>query len=120
MSSETATTDRLRSLLAQITYLTTQGEIQWDRQIQSAHRYARWKNNLLILGPDIDSEVNKVPRYLLITPFDSPDCIKINSDHKELGSAVLSLVQAVEAATATKPATDPFAITDELLNRLTE
>lgn len=113
-------TERLRSLLAQITYLTTQGELQWDRQLQSAHRYSRWKNNLLILGPDAPPEDSKTPRYLFITPFDSPDCIEINSDHKELGPAVLTLVRAVEASTANKPPTDPFAVSDELLGRLTE
>ena len=113
-------TERRRSLLAQITYLTTQGRIQWDRQLQSAHRYARWKNNLLILGPDVPPEDSKTPRYLFITPFDSPDCIEINSDDKELGPAVLTLVRAVEASSANKPPIDPFAVSDELLSRLTE
>ena len=112
--------ERLRSLLAQIIDLTTQGKLQWERQLHSAHRYARWKNNLLILGPDVPPEDSKIPRYLFITPFDSPDCIEINSDHKELGPAVLTLVRAVEASTANKPATDPFAVSDELLSRLTE
>lgn len=120
MSANDSATERLRSLLAQITYLTTQGELQWDRQVQSAHRYSRWKNNLLILGPDVPLEDSKTPRYLFITPFDSPDCIEINSDNEELGPAVLTLVRAVEAATANKPPTDPFAVSDELLSRLTE
>ena len=119
-SASDSATERLRNLLAQITYLTTQGKLQWDRQLQSAHRYARWKNNLLILGPDVPPEDSKTPRYLFITPFDSPDCIEINSDHKELGSAVLTLVRAVETSTANKPPTDPFAVSDELLSRLTE
>ena len=119
-SANDSATERLRSLLAQITYLTTRGELQWDRQLQSAHRYARWKNNLLILGPDVPPEDSKTPRYLFITPFDSPDCIEINSDHKDLGPAVLTLVRAVEASTANKPPTDPFAVSDELLSRLTE
>ena len=118
--SANAATERLRSLLAQIEDLTMQGKIQWDRQLRSAHRYARWKNNLLILGPDVPPEDSKTPRYLFITPFDSPDCIELSSDHKELGPAVLSLVRAVEASTANKPATDPFAVSDELLSRLTE
>jgi hypothetical protein len=113
-------TERLRSLLAQITYLTTQGKIQWDRQLLSAHRYARWKNNLLILGPDVSPEDSSTPRYLFITPFNSPDCIEINSGHEELGDAVLKLVRAVEASTANKPPTDPFAVSDELLSRLVE
>jgi hypothetical protein len=119
-SANDSATARLRSLLAQITYLTTEGKIQWDRQLGSAHRFARWRNNLLILGPDVSPEDSKTPRYLFITPFDSPDYIEINSDHKELGPAVLSLVRAVEASTANKPATDPFAVSDELLSRLTE
>lgn len=120
VSANDSATERQLSLLTQITYLTTQGKIQWDRQLQSAHRYARWKNNLLILGPDVPPEDSKTPRYLFITPFDSPDCIELSSDHKELGPAVLSLVRAVEASTANKPATDPFAVSDELLSRLTE
>ena len=120
ISANDSATERLRSLLAQIIKLTNQGELQWDRQLQSAHRYARWKNHLLILGPDAPPEDSKTPRYLFITPFASPDCIEINSDDKELGPAVLSLVRAVEASTANKPATDPFAVSDELLSRLTE
>lgn len=119
MSSDVAT-ERLRSLLAQITLLTTEGDIHWERQLHSAHRYARWKNNLLILGPNVAPDDQKTPRYLFITPFDSADCIEINSDHSELGPAVLALMRAVESATASKPSTDPFAISDELLSRLTE
>lgn len=113
-------TERLRGLLAQITYLTTQGQIQWDRQLRSAHLYARWKNNLLILGPDVAPGDTKTPRYLFITPFDSPDCIEINSDHEELGPAVLNLMRAAEASTADKPPTDPFDVSEEMLSRLTE
>lgn len=120
ISANDSATEHLRSLLARITYLTTQGELQWDRQLQSAHRYARWKNKLLILGPDAPPEDSKTPRYLFITPFDSPDCVEINSDHKELGPAVLTLMRAVEASTADKPPTDPFAVSDELLSRLVE
>ena len=115
-----ASTGRLGSLLAQITYLTTQGNIHWERQLHSAHRYARWKNNLLILGPDVAPDDQRTPRYLFITPFDSPDCIEINSKHAELGPAVMTLVRAVESSTANQPATDPFAVTDELISRLTE
>ena len=80
------TTERLRSLIAKITYLTTKGEIQWERQLDSAHRYARWNNNLLILGPDVSSADHRTPRYLFITPFDSPDCIEISSDRADLGA----------------------------------
>ena len=32
--------------------LTKAGELHWAKQAGSAHRYARWNNNLLILGPD--------------------------------------------------------------------
>ncbi len=112
-------TERLRSLLVQITYLTTQGQIQWERQLHSAHRYARWKNNLLILGPSVAPDDQSTPRYLFITPFDSPDCIEINSDQPDLGPAVLTLAGAVESATAGSPPTDPFGITDDLISRLT-
>jgi len=114
------TTERLRSLVAQITYLTTKGEIHWERQLDSAHRYARWNNNLLILGPDVPPADQTTPRYLFITPFDSPDCIEISSDRKDLGAAVLALVRAVESATAQNPPTDPFSITPELIDRLTQ
>jgi hypothetical protein len=112
--------ERLHSLVEQITKLTTQGDIHWERQLHSAHRYARWKNNLLILGPDVAPDDQTTPRYLFITPFDSPDCIEINSEHAELGTAVLALVRAVESATANKPPTDPFAVSDELISRLIE
>jgi hypothetical protein len=118
MASQTGT-ERLRALVAQVTYLTVEGEIHWERQINSAHRYARWKNNLLILGPEVAPEDKKTPRYLFVTPFDSPDCIEINSTDPELGPAVLALVRAVEASTANTPPADPFAVTDELINRLT-
>ena len=114
------TTERLRSLIAKITYLTTKGEIQWARQLDSAHRYARWNNNLLILGPDVSSADHSTPRYLFITPFDSPDCIEISSDRADLGAAVLALVGAVESVTAQTPPSDPFSITPEVIDRLTE
>jgi len=61
---------------------------------------------------------SNVPRYLFITPFDSPQCIEINSDDVDLGAAVLKLVQEVEVFTQDQPTTDPFAINDEFLNRL--
>jgi len=114
------TTERLRSLIAKITYLTTKGEIQWERQLGSSHRYARWNNNLLILGPDVSSADHSTPRYLFITPFDSPDCIEISSDRADLGAAVLALVGAVESVTAQNPPSDPFSITPELIDRLTQ
>jgi hypothetical protein len=118
MTLNPETTERLRALVAQITLLTTKNNIHWERQVNSAHRYARWNNNLLILGPDAPPE-QTIPRYLFITPFDSPDCIEISSDDPELGVAVLALAAAVEAQTRNSPPVDPFAVTQELLHRLT-
>lgn len=118
MARDAATLQRLKALLAQIDGLTDSGELRWERQVGSAHRYARWKNNLLILGPATPLSDKHVPRYLLITPFDSPDCIEINSNDEELGAELMNLVQSVERASAAEPPVDPFAITDELLDRL--
>jgi hypothetical protein len=114
-----ATTERLRALFAQILSLTTTHQLRWERQYGSAHRYSRWNNNLLILGPDAAPDDEQTPRYLLITPFDSPDCIEVNSNDSELGDIVRALVRAVDERVAGEPPTDPFAITDELLSRLT-
>jgi hypothetical protein len=119
MSRDAATTDRLRKLISKIESLTESGELHWERQIGSAHRYARWDNNLLILGPATPLSDHGVPRYLFVTPFDSPNCIEINSDDPELGPVVVKLVQAVEAASEKEPPTDPFALTGDLLARLT-
>jgi hypothetical protein len=55
---------------------------------------------------------------LFITPFDSPQCIEINSDDVDFGGAVLKLVQKVELITQNQSPTDPFAIDDEFLDRL--
>ena len=118
MAPNPETAERLRALLAQITALTTTNEIRWERQVNSAHRYARWNNNLLILGPAAPPDETEVARYLFITPFDSPHCIEVNSSDKELGAAVLALVRAVEAQTHGESPIDPFAVTDELLQRL--
>ena len=118
MTRDSGTTDRLRRLIEHITSLTETHELQWERQIGSAHRYARLDNNLLILGPSTPISESDGPRYLFITPFDSPDCIEINSEDAELGPAVMKLVAEVEAASKNDPATDPFAITDQLLERL--
>jgi len=112
------TTERLRAFIDQLISSTGKHELQWERQSGSAHRYARLNNHLLILGPATPMSGSNVPRYLFITPFDSPDCIEINSDDADLGAAVLSLVQEVEAVTQNQPTTDPFAINDEFLNRL--
>lgn len=118
MIRDSATTDRLRRFIDQISALTEKHELQWERQLGSAHRYARLNNHLLILGPAAPISGSNVPRYLFITPFDSPDCIEINSDDVDLGQAVMKLVQEVEAITQNAPATDPFAINVEFLNRL--
>ena len=118
MLREAPTTEKLANLIEQLTNLTTSGELHWDRQYGSAHRYARWKNNLLILGPAKPLDSN-VPRYLFITPFDSPACVEINSDDAELGGAIMRLVSKVEEASQQEPPTDPFAITDDVLARLT-
>ncbi len=118
MNRSSATTDRLRSLIAKLESLTKSGALHWERQAGSAHRYARWNNHLVILGPATPLRDTKVPRYLFITPFDSPDCIEINSDDAELGPDVVRLVQEVEIASQNEPSTDPFAITDQLLERL--
>lgn len=118
MSRDPETTDRLRRFINQISSLTEKHELHWERQSGSAHRYARLNNNLLILGPATPMSESHVPRYLFITPFDSPQCIEINSNDTELGAAVLKLVQEVEALTQSQAATDPFAINVDLLNRL--
>src|SRR5260221_14362242 len=88
MDRDSATTDRLRNLIAKLQSLTASGELHWERQAGSAHRYARWNNHLVILGPATPLSEKSIPRYLFITPFDSPDCIEINSGDAELGSAV--------------------------------
>lgn len=118
MTRDSGTTDRLRRLIEHITSLTQTHELQWERQIGSAHRYARLDNNLLILGPATPISENDGPRYLFITPFDSPDCIEINSNDDDLGADVMKLVKAVEASVGNAPATDPFAINYDFLNRL--
>ena len=114
MARNAATTERLRSLLLQINSLTEKGDLHWERQVGSAHRYARWNNNLFILGPDAPLKTKKTPRYLFITPFDSPACIEVNSNDDDLSQDLLKLVKAVESATKDEPPTDPFSITDIL------
>ncbi len=118
MNRDAATTDRLRTLIAKLESLTESGKLHWERQAGSAHRYARWNNNLLILGPATPLGESSVPRYLFVTPFDSPDCIEVNSEDAELGSQVTQLVMQVEKVSTGEPATDPFAVTDQLLERL--
>jgi hypothetical protein len=119
MARDKVANDRLSKLLGQLISLTRNGEVHWERQLGSAHRYARWKDNLLILGPAEPISETKAPRYLFITPFDSPSCIEINSDDAELGSALKELVTTVEEASKNEPPTDPFGISDEELGRLT-
>ena len=118
MVRDSATTDRLRNLIAKLQSLTAGGGLHWEKQAGSAHRYARWNNHLVILGPSTPLSDTSVPRYLFITPFDSPDCIEINSDDAELGPGVIKLVREVESASQNEPPTDPFAVTDQLLERL--
>ena len=118
MGRDSATTERLRNLIAKLQSLTASGGLHWEKQAGSAHRYARWNNHLVILGPASPLSDTGVPRYLFITPFDSPNCIEINSEDAELGSVVIELVQEVETASQNEPPTDPFAITDQLLERL--
>ena len=118
MGRDPATTDRLRNLIGKIESQTESGQLHWERQAESAHRYARLNNHLVILGPATPLSDASVPRYLFVTPFDSPDCIEINSDDAELGPAVMELVQKVETASQNEPPTDPFAVTEQLLERL--
>ena len=120
MIRDVATTARLRTLVSKLISMTAAGELRWERQIGSAHRYARWNNHLFILGPSAPISDKSVPRYLFITPFDSPACIEINSSDEQLGEGVWKLVEAVEAATTSEPPTDPFAVTEDFLTRLTE
>ena len=119
MVRDTNITERLRRLIAQISKLTESGELHWERQLGSAHRYARWNNNLLILGPSEPLTNTKVSRYLFITPFDSPACVEINSNDEELGGALEKLVAVVEKASRDEPPTDPFAVNEDVLSRIT-
>ncbi len=117
---DSVTTERMAKGVQQLISLTETGQLQWERQIGSAHRYARWKNNLLILGPAEAPDTSDVPRYLFITPFDSPECAEINSDDPELKADLLRLVQAVEVATKDQAPRDPFAVNNELFSRISD
>jgi hypothetical protein len=117
MERDQVTTERLQKLIEHISALTQSGQLHWERQQGSAHRYARWNNNLLILGP-ADVGDKSVPRYLFITPFDSPDCIEANSEDSRLGPPVVALFEKVDAATKDEPAVDPFAINSAVIDRL--
>ena len=113
-----ATTEKLRNLISKIEASTESGDLHWERQVGSAHRYARLNNNLLILGPAMPTSELGVPRYLFITPFDSPDCIEINTDDSDLGAVVMKLVRTVDNRSQHEPPTDPFAVTEQMLERL--
>ncbi|HEV7745258.1 MAG TPA: hypothetical protein VGO56_09715 [Pyrinomonadaceae bacterium] len=119
MSRDQETSDRLSRLLQQLISLTQKGELHWERRLGSAHRYSRWKNNLLILGPAESPDETKTPRYLFMTPFDSPSCIEINSSDEVLGGALLELVSVVEHISKNEPPTDPFGLSEEELSRIT-
>ncbi len=119
MARDQATNERLDKLFTQLISLTKSGDLHWERQMGSAHRYARWKNNLLILGPAEPITDSKTPRYLFITPFDSPACIEINSSDEQFGRVLRDLVAAVEVASKNEPPTDPFAVNETVLSRLT-
>src|SRR5258708_39925130 len=114
MGRDSATTDRLRNLITKLQSLTTSGGLHWEKQVGSAHRYARWNNNLLILGPSTPLSDTSVPRYLFVTPFDSPDCIEINSEDAELGSAVIGLTPERRATNHEARPTDAFLATGGL------
>lgn len=120
MNRDPALNEQLRHLLAQLTSLTAEGTIPWSKQAHSAHRYAEWKDILLILGPDAPLDDHKLPRYLHITPLFSPQWTEISSADPELHNSLLALIYAVEAATAHEPPTDPFKLTDELLRLLSK
>lgn len=115
---DAATTERLRGVISRLESETNNGSLHWEKQAGSAHRYTQVKNNLVILGPAAPLADSTAPRYLFITPFDSPSHIEVNSDDPELGPAVLSLATAVEEVCTGKPSVDPFAVTEQLLERL--
>jgi hypothetical protein len=118
MERNAATTEKLRNLISKIEAATESGELHWERQVGSAHRYARLNNNLLILGPATAVTETAVPRYLFVTPFDSPDCLEINTDDVDLGAAVMKLVRTVDERSKDEPPTDPFGITEQMLERI--
>ena len=115
MTHEPQVTER-KALLAQLTALTTSGSLRWERQRNSAHRYARWNNNLLILGPTASLDDHAIPRYLFLTPFTSPTGIEITTEEPDLRAPLLALVNAVEAATANQAPRDPFALGEHALS----
>jgi hypothetical protein len=105
-----------RELLAQLTSHTATGSLKWERQRNSAHRYARWNNNLLILGPTASLDDHEIPRYLFLTPFTAPTGIEITTEDSGMRAPLLALVYAVEAATAVQAPRDPFALGEHALS----
>lgn len=105
-----------KALIAQLTSLTSSGSLKWERQRNSAHRYARWNNSLLILGPTASLDDHKIPRYLFLTPLTSPTGIEITTEDPDLHAPLLALVSAVEAATAHQAPRDPFALGEHALS----
>src|SRR5260370_15324804 len=62
MGRDSATSERLRNLVTKIESLTESGELHCERQLGSAHRYARLNNNLLILWAASPLSRTNVPR----------------------------------------------------------
>jgi hypothetical protein len=118
MQRDPTTAARLMAMLGKILRLTKSGKIHWKRQTGSAHRFATWNNNLLIIGPTDPAEESNIPRYLFVTPLDSPAHVEINSNDEELGPELLELIQAVDDTTRSSTPVDPFSLTDDVLNRL--
>jgi hypothetical protein len=115
MAHEEAVAER-GALLAQLTSLTSSGSLKWERQRNSAHRYARWNNSLLILGPTASLDDPKIPRYLFLTPLTSPTGIEITTEDPDLRAPLLALLNAVETATAQQAPRDPFALGEHALS----
>jgi hypothetical protein len=120
MGRDSAATERLRNLILKLTSMTAGKELHWERQVGSAHRSARWNEHLLILGPSAPVSDTTTPRYLFITPFNSPACIEVTSNDEELGALVMDLVKTVESSSSDEPPTDPFAVSEDFLSRLTD
>src|SRR5436190_1944623 len=70
MGRDAATTERLRNLISRIESQTESGGLHWERQVGSAHRYARLHNNLLILGPATPLIDATVPLFKRLEPHE--------------------------------------------------
>ena len=106
--------ERQHQLLTKITSLTAEGNIHWERQKGSSHRFANWDEVLLILGPGESSPNDKAFHYLHITPLFSLKWLEINTNDPKLHDSLLQLRAAVEEGTKDQLPTDPFALTDDL------